>query len=131
MHFLPDVYVTCDVCRGRRYNRETLEVTYKGNPWFNVGKKTFALAIDGRAILLHAIDAVRPIVTEILVVTAPDMSPDIPDDALLVHDDQVEVACRRADSDVWVANFNAPGQVTVRAATRDLDVVTSCVATRV
>ncbi|MGQ9862542.1 MAG: excinuclease ABC subunit UvrA [Thiobacillaceae bacterium] len=30
MHFLPDIYVTCDVCHGRRYNRETLEVEYKG-----------------------------------------------------------------------------------------------------
>ena len=30
MHFLSDVYVTCDVCNGKRYNRETLEVKYKG-----------------------------------------------------------------------------------------------------
>jgi excinuclease ABC subunit A len=30
MHFLPDIYVTCDVCKGKRYNRETLEVKYKG-----------------------------------------------------------------------------------------------------
>jgi excinuclease ABC subunit A len=30
MHFLPDVYVECEVCRGQRYNRETLEITYKG-----------------------------------------------------------------------------------------------------
>lgn len=30
MHFLPDIYVACDVCKGKRYNRETLEITYKG-----------------------------------------------------------------------------------------------------
>ena len=30
MHFLPDVYVPCEVCKGKRYNRETLEVKYKG-----------------------------------------------------------------------------------------------------
>jgi excinuclease ABC subunit A len=30
MHFLPDVYVTCEACKGRRYNRETLEITYRG-----------------------------------------------------------------------------------------------------
>ncbi|KAG1387495.1 hypothetical protein G6F60_014091 [Rhizopus arrhizus] len=33
MHFLPDVYVPCDVCHGKRYNRETLEILYKG---FNI-----------------------------------------------------------------------------------------------
>ncbi len=32
MHFLPDIYVPCDVCHGKRYNRETLEVLYKGKP---------------------------------------------------------------------------------------------------
>ncbi len=31
MHFLPDVYVTCDVCKGKRYNRETLEISFKGS----------------------------------------------------------------------------------------------------
>lgn len=36
MHFLPDVYVTCDVCRSKRYNRETLEVKYKGKNIYEV-----------------------------------------------------------------------------------------------
>ncbi len=36
MHFLPDVYVTCDVCKGKRYNRDTLEVHYKGKNIFDV-----------------------------------------------------------------------------------------------
>ena len=36
MHFLPDVYVTCDVCHGKRYNRETLEVEYKGKNIFDI-----------------------------------------------------------------------------------------------
>ncbi|MCB1158902.1 MAG: excinuclease ABC subunit UvrA, partial [Leptospiraceae bacterium] len=36
MHFLPDVYVVCDVCKGKRYNRETLEVKYKGKTIYEV-----------------------------------------------------------------------------------------------
>ena len=36
MHFLPDVYVACDMCKGSRYNRETLEITYKGKTISNV-----------------------------------------------------------------------------------------------
>jgi excinuclease ABC subunit A len=36
MHFLPDIYVACDVCGGKRYNRETLEVQYKGKSIWNV-----------------------------------------------------------------------------------------------
>ncbi len=36
MHFLPDVYVTCDVCHGKRYNRDTLDVRYKGKTIFDV-----------------------------------------------------------------------------------------------
>ncbi len=30
MHFLPDIFVACDICAGKRYNRETLEIRYKG-----------------------------------------------------------------------------------------------------
>ena len=36
MHFLPDVYVPCEVCKGKRYNRETLEVKYKGKNIYEV-----------------------------------------------------------------------------------------------
>jgi excinuclease ABC subunit A len=40
MHFLPDVYVPCDVCRGKRYNRETLEIRYKGKNIYEVLEMT-------------------------------------------------------------------------------------------
>jgi len=40
MHFLPDIYVPCDVCHGKRYNRETLEVQYKGKSVYEVLKMT-------------------------------------------------------------------------------------------
>ena len=46
MHFLPDIYVTCEVCHGRRYNRETLEVTYKGKNIADVLEMTVTEALE-------------------------------------------------------------------------------------
>ncbi|HEY2924748.1 MAG TPA: excinuclease ABC subunit UvrA [Candidatus Eisenbacteria bacterium] len=55
MHFLPDVYVTCDVCRGKRYNRETLEVTFKGKSIADV----LELTVDDALEFLGAIPQVK------------------------------------------------------------------------
>jgi excinuclease ABC subunit A len=55
MHFLPDVYVTCDVCRGKRYNRETLEVTFKGKSIADVLEMT----VDEGLEFLAAIPPVK------------------------------------------------------------------------
>ena len=46
MHFLPDVYVPCEVCDGKRYNRETLEVKYKGKSIYDVLDMTVEDAVD-------------------------------------------------------------------------------------
>lgn len=46
MHFLPDIYVPCEVCKGRRYNRETLEIRYKGKTIYDVLEMTVDEALN-------------------------------------------------------------------------------------
>ena len=46
MHFLPDIYVKCDACNGQRYNRETLDIRYKGKNVFEVLDMTVEVALD-------------------------------------------------------------------------------------
>jgi excinuclease ABC subunit A len=55
MHFLPDVYVTCDVCKGRRYNRETLEILFKGKSIADV----LDMTIDEAGDFFKAVPAIR------------------------------------------------------------------------
>ena len=55
MHFLPDIYVPCDVCKGKRYNRETLEVTYKGR---NI-REVLEMTIEDAVEFFSAIPVIR------------------------------------------------------------------------
>ncbi|MEP3258348.1 MAG: ATP-binding cassette domain-containing protein, partial [Roseibium sp.] len=55
MHFLPDVYVTCDVCKGKRYNRETLEVQFKGKSIADV----LDMTVEEAAGFFSAVPSVR------------------------------------------------------------------------
>ncbi|RMG35586.1 MAG: excinuclease ABC subunit UvrA [Gammaproteobacteria bacterium] len=55
MHFLPDIYVQCDVCKGRRYNRETLEIRYKGKSIDEVLDMTVEQALE----FFDAVPAIR------------------------------------------------------------------------
>jgi excinuclease ABC subunit A len=55
MHFLPDVYVTCEACRGRRYNRETLEVFYKGSSIADV----LAMTVKQALAFFSAVPSIR------------------------------------------------------------------------
>jgi excinuclease ABC subunit A len=55
MHFLPDIYVPCDVCKGKRYNRETLDIHYKGKNIHEVLKMT----VEEAAVFFDAIPVVK------------------------------------------------------------------------
>jgi len=55
MHFLPDVYVTCDICKGARYNRETLEIKFKGKSIADV----LDMTIDEAADFFKAVPSIR------------------------------------------------------------------------
>ena len=54
MHFLPDVYVACDVCKGRRYNRETLDVHYKGRNIHEV----LDMTVEDAAVFFQAVPVI-------------------------------------------------------------------------
>ncbi|MEE9299764.1 MAG: excinuclease ABC subunit UvrA [Alphaproteobacteria bacterium] len=55
MHFLPDIYVQCDICKGKRYNRETLEITYKGKSIAEV----LAMTVEEGTAFFKAVPAIR------------------------------------------------------------------------
>ncbi len=59
MHFLPDVYVTCEECKGKRYNRDTLEITYKGKNISEVLDMTVREALD----FFNAVPSIRRILS--------------------------------------------------------------------
>ena len=62
MNFLPDVYVQCDVCKGARYNRETLQVTYRGHNIAEVLEMTVEQAADVFSAIPQAADRLRTLV---------------------------------------------------------------------
>jgi excinuclease ABC subunit A len=62
MHFLPDVYVPCDVCRGKRYNRETLEIRYKGK---NINE-VLEMTVEDAAIFFKNVPVVAKKLTTLI-----------------------------------------------------------------
>ena len=55
MHFLPDVYVTCDICKGKRYNRETLDIHYKGKTI----QQVLAMTVEDATTFFSAIPVIK------------------------------------------------------------------------
>ena len=62
MHFLPDIYVPCDICNGQRYNRETLEIRYKGKTIFEVLEMT----VEEASVFFEAIPSLSKKLTTLL-----------------------------------------------------------------
>ncbi len=74
MHFLPDVFVTCETCRGRRYNRETLEVTYRHKTIADVLDLTVEDAVDffeAHPRILRMVECLRDVGLEYLQLGQP------------------------------------------------------------
>ncbi|MBL4853064.1 MAG: excinuclease ABC subunit UvrA [Robiginitomaculum sp.] len=55
MHFLPDIYVQCETCRGQRYNRETLEIKFKGKTIADI----LSMSVDDAAVFFKAVPSIR------------------------------------------------------------------------
>ena len=62
MHFLPDVYVTCETCKGKRYNRETLEVLFKGKSIADV----LDMTVEDAEAFFSAVPAIREKMTTLM-----------------------------------------------------------------
>ncbi len=62
MHFLPDIYVPCDICNGQRYNRETLEIRYKGKTIFEILEMT----VEEASVFFEAIPSLSKKLTTLL-----------------------------------------------------------------
>jgi len=64
MHFLPDVYVTCDVCKGKRFNKETLDVRYKGKNIYDI----LEMSVEEASVFFSVIPSVKKKVDTLLSV---------------------------------------------------------------
>src|SRR5207344_95478 len=62
MHFLPDVYVTCETCKGKRYNRETLDVTFKNKSIADI----LDMTVDDAEVFFSAVAAIREKMTTLM-----------------------------------------------------------------